>query len=161
LLVTHEQEEAFDLADRIALLHLGRLEQLGTPESLYDTPATPFVAGFVGRASQLRGVVTGWESNNALVRAAGAEWHARAPDGITGDVELLLRPEAIRFARTGALAGTVIHRRFAGAMAFYTVRLAGGEELEVAAPADAVRDGDAVRLEPTGSGAHAWSVAPQ
>ena len=53
LLVTHEQEEAFDLGDRVALLHGGRLEQVGTPHELYRAPATRFVAGFIGRASLL------------------------------------------------------------------------------------------------------------
>ncbi|MCK6475166.1 MAG: ABC transporter ATP-binding protein, partial [Planctomycetes bacterium] len=57
VLVTHEQEDAFDLGDRVAVLRGGRLEQLGTPEALYDRPATPFVAGFVGRASELSGTV--------------------------------------------------------------------------------------------------------
>jgi ABC-type Fe3+/spermidine/putrescine transport system ATPase subunit len=51
VLVTHEQEEAFDLGDRVALLREGRLEQFGTPDELYDSPATPFVAGFIGRSS--------------------------------------------------------------------------------------------------------------
>src|ERR1041385_4791658 len=53
ILVTHEQEEAFDLADHVAVLRRGRLEQLGTPEALYNEPATAFVAGYIGRASVL------------------------------------------------------------------------------------------------------------
>jgi ABC-type Fe3+/spermidine/putrescine transport system ATPase subunit len=157
LLVTHEQEEAFDLADRIALLHLGRLEQLGTAEALYDTPATPFVASFVGRSSELAGEVIGHDGDQLLVRAAGIEWRPRAAANLTGAVTLFVRPDAVRFTERGSLAGTVIHRRFAGALAFFSVALAGGGELELAAAPDAARVGDAVRLEPAGGGVHAWS----
>lgn len=160
VLVTHEQEEAFDLADRIALLHLGRLEQLGTPEALYNRPATPFVAGFVGRAAQLTGLIVSRDERHALVRAAGADWHARVVGNGTGTATLVLRPEALRFVATGPLYGVVAHRRFAGASAFFSVTLRDGSEVEVAAVPDAARLGDAVHLEPTGSGAHAWTDAP-
>ena len=159
LLVTHEQEEAFDLADRIALLHLGRLEQLGTPEALYDTPATPFVAGFVGRSSSLRGTVVGRAGGMAEVHAAGATWQARAAADLSGDVLLLLRPDALRIAGDGLIGGTVVHRRFAGANVFYTVRLAGEAEVEVVGESAGPREGDAIRLQPTGTGAYAWSAA--
>ena len=158
VLVTHEQEEAFDLADRIALLHRGRLEQVGAPELLYDEPATPFVAGFVGRTSSLRGRVVARDGDLTRVQAGGGVWPARAALDVTGDVLLLIRPEATRFATDGSIAGTVLRRRFAGATAFFSVRLAGGAEIEVAAAPAAAREGDAVRLEPTGVGAHAWAA---
>jgi ABC-type Fe3+/spermidine/putrescine transport system ATPase subunit len=152
VLVTHEQEEAFDLADRIALLHRGRLEQIGPPDTLYQAPATPFVAQFVGRVSTLAGVVTG----PGTVRAAGTDWRAphRAAPG--GEVQLLVRPEGVAFAATGPLTGRVIRRRFAGASAFFTVELSGGERIEVAAAASAAAEGATVTLTPTGVGAHAW-----
>lgn len=159
VLVTHEQEEAFDLADRVAVLHLGKLEQLGTPESLYDEPATPFVAGFVGRSSALSGVVVAHDGAGVRVRAAGAEWRARGDHDLSGDVTLLVRPDAARFGPTGPISGTVAHRRFAGANAFFIVALADGAEIEVAAAADAARVGDLVHLEPTGTGAHVYAGA--
>src|SRR5438105_8528626 len=59
LLVTHDQEEALELADRVVLMHQGRLEQIGTPEEVYQEPATPFVAGFLGAANVIRGYVHG------------------------------------------------------------------------------------------------------
>jgi sulfate/thiosulfate transport system ATP-binding protein len=59
LLVTHDQEEALELADRVVLMHLGRIEQVGTPEEVYHQPATPFVAGFIGAANVIRGYVHG------------------------------------------------------------------------------------------------------
>jgi ABC-type Fe3+/spermidine/putrescine transport system ATPase subunit len=158
VLVTHEQDEAFDLADHVAVLHRGRLEQVGTPEQLYQTPATPFVAGFVGRMSRLHGTVSSGGEQWVTVRAAGAEWHARAIEPVSGAVTLLVRPEAARLAPAGPIAGTVLRRRFAGAAAFLVVALEGGDELEIAAPPDGPRPGDAVRLAPTGEGAHAWAA---
>ncbi|HEY4100676.1 MAG TPA: ABC transporter ATP-binding protein [Gemmatimonadales bacterium] len=159
ILVTHEQEEAFDLADRIALLHRGVLEQLGRPEDLYQQPATPFVAQFVGRTSELAGTVVGADGDIVRVTAGGGEWRATAAPGTAGAVRLLVRPEAVELAPSGTLAGTVARRRFAGANAVLTVRLASGEEIEVAARPDAAAEGDAVRLQPTGIGAHAWGAS--
>src|SRR5919198_6601628 len=59
LLVTHDQEEALELADRVVLMHEGRVEQVGSPDAVYNEPATPFVAGFVGAANVLTGSVRG------------------------------------------------------------------------------------------------------
>jgi ABC-type Fe3+/spermidine/putrescine transport system ATPase subunit len=160
VLVTHEQEEAFDLADRIALLHLGELEQLGAPEVLYDRPATPFVAGFVGRVSRLNGSLVAQDGDHARVTAVGAEWTVRANGPLTASVQLLVRPDALRFAAGGPISGSVLHRRFAGTATYFTVGLASGTEVEVIAAPGAANAGDPVRMEPTGTGAHAWSAHP-
>jgi ABC-type Fe3+/spermidine/putrescine transport system ATPase subunit len=157
VLVTHEQEEAFDFADRIALLHRGRLEQIGPPEALYAAPATPFVAGFVGRTSRLPAQAVSPEGAGLRVRAADIEWIATGDATLRGDCVLLLRPEAVRFASSGA-AGKVVRRRFAGAMAYFAVELPDGHEVEVAGTPDAAHVGEAVHLEPTGVGAHAFAV---
>ncbi len=124
--VTHEQEEAFELGDRIAVLHAGRLEQVGTADELYDEPRTAFVAGFVGRAAALPG-----ERVRGPARAG-----ARA----------LVRPEAMRFvpAGGGGLEGVVTERRFVGAQAYFTVDAGGGVVFDVQAPHGAVRVGDRV-----------------
>ena len=151
--VTHEQEEAFALADRVAVLQEGRLEQEGTARELYDTPATLFVAAFVGRASILPGVVTA--PDRARV-AEGVEWPIRtAAPARPGDrVQLVVRPEAVRFAPQG-LAGEVSACRYTGARAFFQVDTwAGVVELE--APVDAARVGDRVTLDATS--AHAFPV---
>ncbi len=129
LFVTHEQEEAFDLGDRVAVLNAGRLEQVGTPEELYQRPASLFVATFVGRANVLRGQV------------------AAAFGGRNGQV-VVVRPEGLGFRRAGA-AGVVRERRYTGAQAFYQVELESGERLEVLAAPDAAQVGDAVRVEAT------------
>ena len=129
--VTHEQEEAFDLGDRIAVLQAGRLEQVGTPEDLYERPASLFVGMFVGRANVLRG---------AAARALGA-----APGHL-----VLVRPEQLRFGANG-LRGVVAERRYTGSTAFFTVALESGERLEVEAAPDAARVGDRVAVAAGGT----------
>jgi putative spermidine/putrescine transport system ATP-binding protein len=130
IFVTHEQDEAFDLGDRVAVLQAGRLEQLATADELYDHPASLFVATFVGRANVLRG------------RAA------QALGGRDGQV-LVVRPERLRFADAG-VPGVVRERRYTGAAAFYQVDTEPGDRLEVLAAPDAARVGDRVYLEPLG-----------
>jgi len=132
--VTHEQEEAFDLGDRIAVLNAGRLEQIGTPEDLYERPASLFVGTFVGRANVVRG---------ATAQALGAA---------AGQV-VLVRPEQLRFAvpggrpeGVGRLAGVVTERRYTGAAAFFQVTTDTGERLEVQAEPDAAAVGERVLL---------------
>jgi ABC-type Fe3+/spermidine/putrescine transport system ATPase subunit len=128
VLVTHEQEEAFDLGDRVAVLHNGRLAQIGTPAELYSNPVSRFVAGFVGRGSWLR-----------------------AADG----GEMFVRPEALRFADAGeaeAWTGRVVGRRFAGPYSYFAVVLEQGETVEVMAPYGAAAMGDTVAVALNGAG---------
>ncbi len=128
--VTHEQEEAFDLGDRVAVLHHGQLEQLGAAEELYERPASLFVATFVGRANVLRG---------ATARALGAR-----------DAQVLVvRPERLRFADAG-LSAIVRERRYTGATAVFQVETERGDRLEVLARPDAARVGERVYLEAAG-----------
>ena len=90
VMVTHDPEEAMFMADRIALLRDGRIDQIGTPVDLYCSPATAFVAAFFGETNRLRGDVSQGAVNTALGRIA-------APGMVNGsDVEVLIRPEAIR-----------------------------------------------------------------
>jgi ABC-type Fe3+/spermidine/putrescine transport system ATPase subunit len=153
LLVTHEQEEAFDLASRVAVLWGGALQQVGTPEDLHERPANRVVAGFVGRANVLPG---------RLVRLPPGEWGVEiAPGGLAwpgelvGDLaegaaaELMLRPDALAFVAAGApasIAGRVVERRYGGAASRFRVETSDGRELEVAAPSPAAREGDAVAV---------------
>ena len=164
VLVTHEQEEAFHLGDRVAVLHGGVLHQVGTPEDLYERPATRFVATFVGRASVLPCVMEGdgavWVPVRAPEGMAPVRWTAmRAPElagaGPGEEVDLVLRPESLAFAAAGdprALAGRVIERRYAGPVTYYQVALAAGGEVEVLAPSGAATTGDAVRVAPNRQG---------
>ncbi len=156
ILVTHEQEEAFDIADRIALLHQGRLEQVGTPEELYATPATPFAAGFIGRSVTLPGEVVGRAGESLDVAAAGITWRAIGTAETGQAVDLAIRPEALRADSAGTVAGTVVRRRFAGAVWFLTVRLDQGAEVEVAATSSSPAVGDRISLALVGTGVHAY-----
>jgi ABC-type Fe3+/spermidine/putrescine transport system ATPase subunit len=124
LFVTHEQEEAFDLGDRVAVLNAGHLEQLGTPDELYERPASLFVATFVGRANVLRGPA------------------ARAFGGREGEV-VVVRPERLRFADAG-YPGVVRERRYTGPAAFFLVEGDDGARFEVQAEPDAARVGERV-----------------
>jgi ABC-type Fe3+/spermidine/putrescine transport system ATPase subunit len=150
LLVTHEQEEAFDLGHRVAVLHRGRLEQLATPRELYRRPATRFTAGFVGRASFLPVAVAGRSADGGALVATP---FASAPLAVesAGDGEgrsgwLLLRPEHLALADAGAAGsapGRVRAVRFAGATSLVTVELAGGE-IEAACDGESPEVGSAV-----------------
>jgi ABC-type Fe3+/spermidine/putrescine transport system ATPase subunit len=148
VLVTHEQEEAFHLGNRVAVLHGGVLHQVGLPEELYAQPATRFVAGFVGRASGLRGALAA--DSTVRIGNDGIAWRGvPAPDvaaaALGTPVELVVRPESLTFAESG-LEGRVTERRYSGAATYYQVELASGGEVEVQAPADAAAEGDAVRV---------------
>ena len=127
--VTHEQEEAFDLGDRIAVLNQGRLEQVGVPDDLYEHPVNLFVATFVGRANVFRG-----QSAQAL--------------GANGKGVLVVRPERLRFAGAG-LPGVVRERRYIGAAAFFVVEGDDQARFEVLAEPDAARIGERVYVEAT------------
>jgi putative spermidine/putrescine transport system ATP-binding protein len=155
LFVTHEQEEAFELGDRIALLNEGRLEQIGTPEDLFERPATRFVATFIGRSSVLPVV---WEKGARL--PGGALWPAANPGGVPegAAADLVIRPEALTLAPSASresLPGTVVERRYAGRSAYFVVALESGSEVEVLAAPDAAGGGDRVFVAPDRSGPEA------
>ncbi len=161
--VTHEQDEAFDLGDRVAVLRTGRLEQVGTPEQLYAEPATPFVGGFVGRSTTVPVDVIGAGPRGARVRLEGVEWdvplRAGAPAPPAGPAELLIRPEALWLvaAAPDALPAVVETRRFTGATSAYRVRTEHGAALEVQGVPGAFGIGDRVGIMPSrraGGGLH-------
>jgi ABC-type Fe3+/spermidine/putrescine transport system ATPase subunit len=137
VLVTHEQEEAFELGERVALLHRGRLAQVGTPRELYRAPASGFVAAFVGRGGFVEVTVesVGPEMivHGPLVPGGRARAEA-ARDFAVGDRgRLFLRPEMLELASpdaADAVAGAVVAARFAGASSTVTVAIADGVELE-------------------------------
>jgi ABC-type Fe3+/spermidine/putrescine transport system ATPase subunit len=135
--VTHEQEEAFDLGDRIAVLNNGRLEQTGVPDELYEHPVNLFVATFVGRANVFRG---------AAARALRGGEEGRG--GANGAGVLVVRPERLRFADAG-LPGVVRERRYVGAGAFFLVEGDDQQRFEVLAEPDAAKVGERVYVEAT------------
>ncbi len=143
VLVTHEQEEAFHVGDRVAVLNGGRLEQVGTAAELYREPKSRFVATFVGRANVLRGFVDEASTVEAWVALGQVEdihvcWSGFPVDQIVeGErVEIVIKPESLRLATSetgGALPGRAVEYRFTGPLTYCTVRLLGGEEIEVLA----------------------------
>ena len=123
LFVTHDQEEALAIADRVGVMNSGRIEQLGPPTAIYSRPATPFVAEFVGLTNRLPGVV-----RSGSVEVRGASIPLVQPDAAEGPAVALVRPEAVTIASdgeaaTGPLVGTVIATAFLGATSRVTVDL--------------------------------------
>ncbi len=132
--ITHDQEEALSISDRVAVMRQGRIEQLGTPEQIYTTPANEYVARFVGTSNRLPvrvgdASVVEWQGRRVEVERDG-----RVPVG--GEGVVIVRPERIRVTpRTnggdpGAWAGTVVERTFLGAVTRLTVRV--GDKLLLA-----------------------------
>ncbi|HSK52581.1 MAG TPA: ABC transporter ATP-binding protein [Clostridia bacterium] len=137
--VTHDQEEALTMSDRIAVMHGGRVEQLGTPEELYERPTTRFVADFIGTTNLLAGTVVGRDAGVTTIRLAGGELAPTAMNGLApgAAVELCVRPEAISILpgpANAGLDGRVEHAAYLGTTIQYQVRTAGGQPLTVLAP---------------------------
>jgi spermidine/putrescine transport system ATP-binding protein len=130
--VTHDQEEALTMSDRIAVMQAGKVEQLGTPEELYERPATRFVADFIGTTNLLHGRV---EAGGG-VRLESGELTRAADDGIAAGtaVELSVRPESIELVpadAVGAIRASVEQAAYLGTTISYQVRTAGGLGLTV------------------------------
>ncbi|HEY0174362.1 MAG TPA: ABC transporter ATP-binding protein [Pyrinomonadaceae bacterium] len=130
LFITHDQEEALELGDRIAVLHAGHLEQVGTPEEVYNRPETEYVATFLGAANLLLGVVA--EGGRVELGTAAVEAGDEAARFKVGQsVKLVFRPEDVRLSPTGELPGgcrrltngVVEEKHFVGAYERLTVRL--------------------------------------
>ena len=137
LLITHDQDEALSLADRIVLQREGRIVQIGTPREIYDAPADAFVAGFVGRANVLEAKVLDAETVDTPIGRLATVRHGQP---LGASVKLLVRPERVEVAReaTGenVLAAQVLRDRFFGATRQLEIA-AGGGRLEIET---AVRD---------------------
>jgi len=148
LFVTHDQEEALAIADRVGVMNAGRLEQLGPPTSIYSRPATAFVAEFVGLTNRLPGVVKGGE-----VDVRGTRLPLVKPDTSDGPAIALVRPEAVSLVVDGEivpgpLVGTVIATAFLGATSRVTVDMGDGTVLAQMPTSDAgaLTAGTRVRL---------------
>ena len=121
LFVTHDQEEALGISDRVGVMSNGRLEQLGTPTEVYRHPANAFVARFVGSMNEVAATVLGKHSvrvGEMIVPTNAANMHADK-----SKVLLLVRPEDVRLVDEGGLPGSVTGCTFQGANTIVTVRL--------------------------------------
>ncbi|MDO8501544.1 MAG: ABC transporter ATP-binding protein [Gemmatimonadaceae bacterium] len=147
LFVTHDQEDAFAIADRIALIRKGKLLQVGTPEDLYDRPVSLDVASFIGRATivpaedlgdRVAVTIGGVRRELAATRPAGSNSRLVSP-------RVVLRPDALEISpeTQGVWRGEVVNRRFTGGTAVYRVRASDGVVLEVASSEMGLREGEA------------------
>ena len=137
IFVTHDQEEALTMSDRIAVMSKGHVLQIGSAHEIYDKPSERFVANFIGETNFLEGAVIAIDGANASVRlGAGATLSAGVPDGFAprGRTTVVIRPEhAEVVAPSGAeaFAGTVANVVYFGTDTHYYVTLDGGEEFMV------------------------------
>lgn len=128
IMVTHDQNEAFSMADRIGVLSEGKLLQWDDARTLYHYPKTAFVARFVGRSNFLEGVVT----EEGVDTAMGVLPSPAAKDYSIGDkVKVLVRPEYVQLSVSSEVNAELVSRQFRGGYYMYTLQLSSGEELQV------------------------------
>ena len=142
LYVTHDQEEAMVMSDRLAVMNAGKIEQVGPPEEVYDNPATEFVAGFLGASNMLEGRLgsANGETTPVTLATGGEVRVASARVGVPGpEVKVGVRPEKLRLARAGSeipdgwnrIPGTVAMTVYIGVSHQYTVEGPGGRPFTV------------------------------
>jgi putative spermidine/putrescine transport system ATP-binding protein len=119
LFVTHDQEEALAVADRVAVMNSGNIEQIGTPEDLYLNPATPFVAEFVGLSNRLNGDL---DTDTGTIAIYGTDVPALGDTLTAGPVLAYVRPEDVAIADSG-IPGTVVSTSFLGSLRRTSIRL--------------------------------------
>jgi iron(III) transport system ATP-binding protein len=132
IFVTHDQEEAFTIADEVGVLNQGRLEQLGTPETIYHHPATPFVAEFVGAADFLPGLVTA----QGIVTEIGVFGNVDGR-GWGEKVRVMIRPDDVTFVPDAAGAAVLLQRSFRGSENLYRLGLPSGHRVHSSQPSSA------------------------
>ncbi len=153
IFVTHDQEEALELADRVVVMNRGVIEQVGTTDEVWDAPLTPFVYDFLGTPNVLPGQVAG-----GVLRLSGASGALdAAPAAAEGTVDVYTRPNELRVAAAddpAALAGKVVETQRTGLLLRLGVQLLGSGaviEVELPHPDPAVQrwqTGDTIRLRP-------------
>ena len=138
--VTHDQEEALSMSDRIAVMRSGRIEQVAAPRSIYEQPATPFVASFVGTINLLRGVIQRRDGAMADILVAGSTLRVKLANGRVGDrVTVSIRPETLRLLAPGeaaapgwtALSGMLEDVEYLGPVTRLVMRIAEGTQVHV------------------------------
>jgi putative spermidine/putrescine transport system ATP-binding protein len=132
LFVTHDQEEALSMADRVGVMNNGQLEQIAVPDRLYAQPATAFVAEFVGTMNRIPGELVGTDQVQALGTTVPV--HGSRPEGAERDVDVLVRPEGLGIDAQPNGNGIVIDRTFLGSVTRIGVRLSGDVTVKVDQP---------------------------
>jgi spermidine/putrescine transport system ATP-binding protein len=156
--VTHDQEEAMWMADTVAVMNAGHIEQLGAPQDIYEFPASPFVANFLGQSNLFSADVSGRNGNDVLLHAHGARFAAPMQRSRTGAAKVWLgvRPEKVTLVPAGAqvpgghnvVEGVLTDICYAGVSTEYLVRTPWGQEMSVfsanAAPGSILQPGTRV-----------------
>ncbi len=163
VMVTHDQEEAMTMASRIAVMSEGKILQVGPPGEIYETPATRFVADFIGNVNLMEGTVVVDEPD--LVEIDCGFCRHRVGHGITGNlgmaVTVAVRPEKVRLSRAkpegevNQVQGTVRDRSYFGSFTVYNLELAGGRRLKVSES-----NVDRHRADAHDEGQLAWATWP-
>ena len=135
LFVTHDQEEALSMADRVGVMRAGRLEQLGSPAEVYSTPATNFVAEFVGSVSRLPGRVVAPDTVDVLGHRLAIPARTGVVMAAGTEVDVLVRPESITLRPAPDGPGVVARASFLGATVRVVATLADGVEVSSVLPA--------------------------
>ena len=144
IFVTHDQEEALTMSDRIAVMSEGRVEQVGPPEEIYHSPATVFVAGFIGTANLLAAKIESVRADRAVVQLAGGR-RAEVPTGLAhfdpgAGAMVMIRPERLRLSagepigQANALPVTLVEMIFQGPVVRFVLR--DGDDREIIAYVD-------------------------
>ena len=154
VVVTHDQDEALGLADAVALMHAGRIEQVGAPADLYERPASRFVAGFIGETNVIECALREAQQDRALVETPDGPLTIRWPIAVHGTTfAIAVRPERIELSTTARqrdalnlFAGQAHDVTYRGATTLVRVRLPSGALVRVATPGVPPRPGDDVLL---------------
>jgi sulfate transport system ATP-binding protein len=148
IFVTHDQEEALDLADRVVVMDHGRIEQVDTPEMVWERPATAFVCDFLGGANK-----TEAQASGGMIDLGGVRLANRAPAMVNGPARAFIRPHEFTLAPPGSAGIPVTLRRIlrTGAQAALETATAAGAifEVTITAPPESLGAGDALVLVPT------------
>ncbi|MCK6454632.1 MAG: ABC transporter ATP-binding protein [Alphaproteobacteria bacterium] len=150
--VTHDQEEALVMSDRIAVMREGRLEQIGDAETLYRRPDNAFVAGFLGESNLLRGVVTAVDGVRARLRVDGmaGEIAGAAAAGLVAGTPgaALVRPESVRVSPAGRFEARLVERVYLGELVALRLALGNGQAVVCRRFArDGAPDGDRLAID--------------
>ncbi|WP_257300003.1 ABC transporter ATP-binding protein [Haloarchaeobius sp. FL176] len=161
--VTHDQEEAMSISDRVAVMSEGQIEQVGRPEQVFQHPESRFVAGFLGHASFLSGYVHGDEVETGVGAVDRSMIHGLAGEYEGSRIDVLVRPDDIQarpLAPDEVANGRVVYRRYLGPTILYRVELDNGDILEcMHNHTDQVDLDESVRVDLTADHDLAWFPA--
>ncbi|TIS46041.1 ABC transporter ATP-binding protein [Mesorhizobium sp.] len=151
IFVTHDQEEALSMSDRIVVMNAGSVEQIGTPKEVYERPASAFVADFLGKANMLAGTVSKSDGPTAITLAAGQTVHVTSPRPLTqgSKVTVVVRPQKLSVgAGANLLSGRVVSTSYLGGSAIYEIDIGGKTSVRANASINGrvVREGEKIEV---------------